>query len=458
MKFKFLVVCFFVFLNFKFLAQDCSRSSQDWLEKYRLQSNYVPNSNYEAVKTLPINIVIFGENDGSKYPISPIKFDTTRADYESWINIAYHKTQNTSCKTSCPDYLTDTKIRIVINKVYYLDSTAILNDGSSNQLTNALNFHLKQNPEAVNFVNCYLVRNSNQGLGYANFQQYKGETIPSILSGTNFQDNMSDWGGDSFYFINHLHHEIGHLLGLYHINKVPKSESLIKTDLDFLCDVYDDPPAYIDGCNNVMGGIPSQSSYFSPLQIGRMHRGLSTDVGFNGEGVRYLRHYAYGYSVVPHEVVTDETWDFVFKSYNDIVVKNGAVLTLTCRLEMVPQAKISVEQGGKLILDGATITSARNAGPSHEGRWKGIEIRASKRKSNTEQDSSFYEFHGIIELKNGAVIENAETAIKLHKKLSKTDGGGIILMNDASIRNCTEGIHFSAYPIRKWVKKKSRSK
>lgn len=311
-----------------------------------------------------------------------------------------------------------------------------------------MNLHLQLNPEAENFVNCYLIRRPNvsNALGYAGFPQYNGENLPAILSGTGFDDTVSVWQGAYFYFRNHLHHEIGHLLGLYHINSVATSESLNPTDLDFLCDVYNNPPAYIDGCNNVMGGVTTDDYYFSPLQMGRMHRGLSTDAGINGTGVRYLRHYAYGYSSVPHNITTNETWDFVFKSYNDIIVKKGATLTLKCRLEMVPEAKIVVEQGGKLILDGAIITSARNAGPLHEGLWKGIEVWGTDDKSQTQVDPSSKRYQGIIELKNDAIIENAYIAVQLRNPLTWTNGGGIILMNNSTIRNCSKGVHFASYP------------
>lgn len=447
--FTFLIL---LFISWNAVSQVCLRKSEDWLQKYRLQSTYVPNSSYEAVKTIPINIVFFGDDSGNYFPISPDIFAENRSNYEQWINLTYLTPQASTCQTTCPQTVYDTRIRIVINKVYFLKNTKILNDGSSNQVTNAMNFHLGENPEAVNFVNCYLVRNSSEGLGYASFRKYKnGEVLPAILSGTGLSNKDKDYvwverESDSFYFINHIHHEIAHLLGLYHTYNVPKTESLNPDDLDFLCDVFGSNPALKIGCNNVMGGQVNAAGGFSPLQMGRMHRGLSTDAGDNGEGVRILRHYAYGYSGVSHKITGAETWDFVFKSYNDIVVKSGASLTLKCRLEMVPQAKIIVEQGGKLILDGGTITSARNAGPAHEGLWQGIEIR--KAKLNRNADSTALSMQGIIELKNEAVIENANIAIKLHKKLAKLDPSGWVWMSNASIRNCKQGILFSTDPIK----------
>lgn len=123
-KTNFTIFCLFLF-SFIGFSQNCQRSSTDWIQKYRLQSNYVPSTSYEAVKTIPINIVIFGKDDGSKYPITPTEFATDRGYYEEWVNKAYSFTQNTVCQTICPSYLPDTKIRIVINEVYFINNTAI---------------------------------------------------------------------------------------------------------------------------------------------------------------------------------------------------------------------------------------------------------------------------------------------------------------------------------------------
>src|SRR5690606_25452877 len=103
----------------------------------------------------------------------------------------------------------------------------------------------------------------------------------------------------------------------------------------------------------------------SPLQAGRGHRTLRTS---------HLRNFAYGYSQTPHEITSSEAWDFTYKSYNDIIIKSGAVLTVKCRLEMIKDSKIIIEPGGRLVVDGGIITSARSAGPDYEGFWQGIEV------------------------------------------------------------------------------------
>jgi len=193
-----------------------------------------------------------------------------------------------------------------------------------------------------------------------------------------------------------------------------------------------------------MGGTPT-NEFISPKQMGRMHRSLSTD--YNTLLQYNIRHFAYGYSPIPHEITGNETWDFIFKSYNDIVVKKGATLTLTCRLEMVREAKIVVENGGLLVVDGATITSARSAGPDHEGLWQGIEVWGDNTKSQYQIDPQGYYYQGRVEVRNSAIIENANVAIYAWKSGTWVNGGGIIKLANATVRNCWKGIHFGLYTI-----------
>lgn len=158
------------------------------------------------------------------------------------------------------------------------------------------------------------------------------------------------------------------------------------------------------------------------------------------------RNYVYGYSEIPIVVDEDEEWNFPMKCYNDIVVKKGATLILSCRLEMVPQAKIIVEEGGTLIVDGATITSARCGGPDKEGLWRGIEVWGDINYSQTAIDADGNLRQGKIVVKNNALIEHAYVAIQANKSGSWVSGGGIILVDEAQIKNCWKGIHFSQYP------------
>ncbi len=67
---------------------NCSKVSTDWTSKYKLQTHYIPSTNFEAVKTIPINIVVFGEDDpngiqnnSTGFPITPSDVAADLSDY-----------------------------------------------------------------------------------------------------------------------------------------------------------------------------------------------------------------------------------------------------------------------------------------------------------------------------------------------------------------------------------------
>ena len=84
-----------------------------------------------------------------------------------------------------------------------------------------------------------------------------------------------------------------------------------------------------------------------------------------------------------------------------MIVDSGATLTVTCTLSFVPQARLIVRPGGKLVVDGGTLTSAC-AGEM----WQGIEVVGDRTKHQTAAHQ------GTVIFRNGATIENAHCAIK----------------------------------------------
>ncbi|MDZ7847370.1 MAG: hypothetical protein U5L96_11690 [Owenweeksia sp.] len=115
--------------------------------------------------------------------------------------------------------------------------------------------------------------------------------------------------------------------------------------------------------NNLMNGKGGR--YLSPKQLGKVHRAFATkSIGLASSG----------FSITPKNITTDQTWDFPLQLYRPLVIKAGATLTLQCTLQMPPKGDITIEPGGKLIVDGGLITRSNlNAGES----WRGIKIKKS---------------------------------------------------------------------------------
>ena len=96
--------------------------------------------------------------------------------------------------------------------------------------------------------------------------------------------------------------------------------------------------------NNVMGGSCSQH-YFSPMQVGQMHRTLA---------LKSTRKYVMRetYSPIALSISHDETWDFNLKLYRDIVIEPDAVLTLASIFDMPYNGTIIVNNGAALLITG----------------------------------------------------------------------------------------------------------
>jgi len=195
--------------------------------------------------------------------------------------------------------------------------------------------------------------------------------------------------------------------------------------------------ALYDGYTNNVMGNNDINGFLSPHQMGRMHRTLMSAT---------ISQFATGYSPLPYIVpAVNQTWDWRMKFYQDIIVGAGVTLTIKCEIQMVPEARIIVQAGGRLIIDGGVVTVAKYA----TQRWAGIEVRGtgtadqSPLTNNPEQ--------GYLELRNGGRIEHAQIGANLGSTLNNEGGGGIIVVNGTpsvlagSFINCRKAVTFAPF-------------
>lgn len=236
-------------------------------------------------------------------------------------------------------------------------------------------------------------------------------------------------------------HELGHCLGLNHTadNNVGCPGNIFS---NIPLGITDLPPNDCMGfipcnttttSNNIMGYNQCRN-YFSPLQIAYMRRKLSTDV-FR---INYLKECDYDAT----ETVTisgSVIWDNKEVVGGDIIIPNGASLTIQCRVNMPKGSVIKVHPGGKLIVDGGTLTNLCGEW------WQGIE--AIGNPSNHIQNSLN---QATVIIKNNALIENAYVAIRGGEVdpsfVTKfNQGGAIIQASNSTFKNNWWSIQFSPY-------------
>lgn len=119
------------------------------------------------------------------------------------------------------------------------------------------------------------------------------------------------------------------------------------------------------------------------------------------------------------------------------VIDANATVTVTGKIIGKRDAKTIVPIGSRLKIDGGTMTSEDNV------MWQGIEVWGNYFTHQYFTNGSFGQ--GYLELKNGAVIENAKCAVELWRPDYWSTTGGIIHATDATFRNNATAVHALCY-------------
>ena len=136
-------------------------------------------------------------------------------------------------------------------------------------------------------------------------------------------------------------------------------------------------------------------------------------------------------------IANSTTWNTNMYAYGTIRIKSGATLTISSQVRCDSTAQIIVEPGGHLLVNGGTLTNACSG-----KMWQGIIVEGN---SSLNQDISSYQ--GRITLQNGAIIENAVTAIST---CASPKSGGVISATNTTFKNNATAVKiypYSAYSI-----------
>ncbi|OJX37566.1 MAG: hypothetical protein BGO87_11645 [Flavobacteriia bacterium 40-80] len=377
---------------------------------YLKKENYIPypGTSNDIEKTVHVAIHIWQRADGSgnmrDIPAHYARF----IKIIDWMNGLYAKNPDAPIP-GVPykvDSIYDSKIRFKLEKIYfYKDATP---DSSyfysTDYLHNKkLNDYLKEHfPERVKTLNLHIFRGSYaKASGYS---EYGSIGTFYRVNPEMSEDDVHDW-----WLSKHWAHEIGHGLDLWHTYDANGSyqQNCKSTYRDFLWDVYDTTAVPSGkGCNvdlitdksnnNLMGGQEGNS--MSVLQMGIAHRATVIENLYN-KGYN-MRDFVTGYGYWSKAIENNEVWNVSMKMYQDIVVKKGATLTIKTEIQMVPKAKIIVEKGAKLIIDGGVITNEKY----YNKEWKGIIVRKAKKSSSVESGE-------LIQM-NGGKVSHAKVKYK----------------------------------------------
>lgn len=379
-----------------------SNTNPDYINHYKKIETYIPDEN-TPIKHIRIAVNIFtgpGTIQNTDSSIDAIN------QMIQWLNGFYANVDSATYQIEGVPRLTDTRIRFDLDgRIYFYPGTKLYNNTSISTLENYiagidttrldnLNIYITAGGKAPPYsIPPYprFILNGGSDLVAASLNGSQGVYLSSIAP--------------CYVNAQTLAHEIGHCLDLFHTyNPSCCHETCDASDPEYLYDLFgSNPPAYCwemggFGCkitpgkntctNNIMGGNNMLNYYFSPMQIGKMHRALS---------IKSVRKYVKesNDNEIQFKITRNEMWNFDIRCYGDIVIEPNVIVTLKGKILMAENAEFIVKRGASLIIDGGVITGSGKI-------WKGIKLKG--------KESGIFHLlggaKGKVIFKNGGVAEN----------------------------------------------------
>ncbi len=367
-------------------STNCGNTSPYYNRDLHGNNLYLPNTN-DGVIYVKLNFIFLTKPDGTgnfeENNPEHIEFiDNIIASFNERLELLYSPIAG--CEVY-PQPGTDTKIRVVVNKIWkadpawdYLITGYNMSCGDpeacpSNQMlyppnTSLYYYNYLDNdptiPEGIN------ITFSNNGQIYSDYQNGDFSKVPLDWAASQrpsfntFNNKQRQYWPDVYNgFLFRKHFKVG--------DPTPTWETVKQYyyfDIGARAMVHELGHSFNlshhDCVSNIMSTIEGWHDYLSLQDVSIMHQSAS---------ISSLRQYFTedSFKNTNINVGSNELWDLNFRLYSNVKIDNNSSLKATCKIIMAPQSRFIVKDGSNFIIEGAEITSANNS------TWNGIKVEGN---------------------------------------------------------------------------------
>ena len=411
------------------IASDCGVS---------INYSVYPYPNYTPIKTVRISFHVFEKSDGSG------SYNGSQSAVTSYFQLLIdsmnyrHANIQTLTPTVTSPKVPDTKVRFVLNKVYFHTddnlyiAMAWRRSGYNPYYAPADSVYnnvilTDPNLSSVDKVNTLHVILFPNSIGCC---AGEAESIPSkkwiLMLGYDYAYN---WGTSPVReVLSHIIHETGHCLGLYH--------NFQGGNNGYQCDDCADDGCPIQGTsNNYMDYSYLYFSGFSECQIAKMHYYLMGNANY-GDDISddYVQDYCIYDNSQTISINSGQniTWKSSKNLKGNLIINSGGSLTIECSISIPVGGQVTVNSGGKLILNqGVFHNSCSNS-------WTGIFVQNGGYLEINSSTISDYN----VEVQSGGTLRISDNLTITGSNHIDIESGGFICVDNTAAINLQDPLSF----------------